>query len=123
MDPLLAWRKEFPILEKSVYMISHSLGAMPRGVRQELDQYATMWETRGIRAWEEGWWEMPISVGDLVGNIIGAGPGEVSMQQNVSVSQWIVLSCFDFAGKRNKIVSESMNFPTNLYNYHGLQGA
>jgi kynureninase len=124
-DHLLAWRKEFPILDKTTYMISHSLGAMPRAVRQGLDDYATMWETRGIRAWEEGWWEMPISVGDLIGNIIGAGPGEVSMQQNVSVSQWIVLSCFDFpnARKRNKIVSESMNFPTNLYNYHGLPGS
>ncbi|HEY3742682.1 MAG TPA: aminotransferase class V-fold PLP-dependent enzyme, partial [Bryobacteraceae bacterium] len=125
MDPLLGWRKEFPILDKTTYMISHSLGAMPRAVRQGLDEYATMWETRGIRAWEEGWWDMPIAVGDLVGAIIGAGPGEITMQQNVSVSQWIVLSCFDFpnAGKRNKIVSESMNFPTNLYNYHGLQGA
>ena len=125
MDPLIAYRPQFPILEKSTYMISHSLGAMPRDVHAQLNQYATMWETRGIRAWEEGWWDMPINVGDLIGNLIGAGPGEVSMQQNVSICQWIVLSCFDFAnaGKRNKIVSESMNFPTNLYNYHGLHGA
>lgn len=125
-DLLLNWRTEFPILEKSVYMISHSLGAMPRGVHASLNEYATMWETRGIRSWEEGWWDMPVRVGDLVGKIIGAGPGEVSMQQNVSVCQWIVLSCFDWENaktKRNKIVSESMNFPTNLYNYHGLSGA
>ena len=106
-------------------MISHSLGAMPRSVRARLNEYAHMWETRGIRAWEEGWWEMPVTVGDLIGKIIGAGPGEITMQQNVSISQWIVLSCFDFPalGKRNKIVSESMNFPTNLYNYHALPGA
>ena len=124
MDQLLAWRKEFPILDKSVYMISHSLGAMPRGVHGQLEQFANMWETRGIRSWEEGWWTMPIDVGDLIGKIIGAGEGEITMQQNVSICQWIVLSCFDFnQGKRNKIVSESMNFPTNLYNYHGLQGA
>ena len=124
MDPLLAFRSQFPILQKSTYMISHSLGAMPSGVRQHLDQYATMWETRGIRSWEEGWWDMPVTVGDMIGQIIGAGTGEVTMQQNVSICQWIVLSCFDFSqGKRNKIVSESMNFPSNLYNYHGLQGA
>jgi kynureninase len=126
MDALLAFRGEFPILARSIYMISHSLGAMPRGARARLNEYADMWETRGIRAWEEGWWEMPITVGDLIGKIIGAGPGEVSMQQNVSISQWIVLSCFDFEqrqNKRNKIVSEAMNFPTNLYNYHEIPGA
>jgi kynureninase len=123
-DPLLAWRKQFPILDKSVYMISHSLGAMPSGVRESLDTFADMWETRGIRAWEEGWWNMPVTVGNLIGKIIGAGEGEVVMQQNVSVAQWIVHSCFDWSStKRNKIVSESMNFPTNLYNFHELTGA
>ena len=104
-------------------MISHSLGAMPVGVRESLNTFADMWETRGIRAWEEGWWSMPVTVGDLIGKIIGAGEGEVCMQQNVSVAQWIVHSCFDWSLKRNKIVSESMNFPTNLYNFHELSGA
>ncbi len=122
-DPLLAWRNQFPILNKSLYMISHSLGAMPVGVRDSLNTFADMWETRGIRAWEEGWWNMPVTVGDLIGKIIGAGEGEICMQQNVSVSQWIVHSCFDWSARRNKIVSESMNFPTNLYNFHELSGA
>jgi kynureninase len=103
-------------------MISHSLGAMPRRTRERLNQYADEWDTRGIRAWEEGWWEMPITVGDLIGKIIGAGAGEVVMQQNVSVCQSIVLSCFDWSAKRNKIVTEEMNFPSNLYIYQ-QQGA
>lgn len=122
-DPLLAWRKEFPILANSVYMISHSLGAMPARARDRMNEFADMWQTRGIRAWEEGWWGMPVSVGDLIGRIIGAGEGEVTMQQNVSVAQWIVHSCFDWTAKRNRIVSESMNFPTNLYNFHEISGA
>lgn len=122
-DPLLAWRKEFPILANSVYMISHSLGAMPARARDRMNEFADMWQTRGIRAWEEGWWGMPVSVGDLIGRIIGAGEGEVTMQQNVSIAQWIVHSCFDWTAKRNKIVSESMNFPTNLYNFHEISGA
>lgn len=121
VDHLLSWRKEFPILENTVYMISHSLGAMPRRTRDRLNEYADVWSTRGIRAWEEGWWEMPVTVGNLIGTIIGAGPGEVIMQQNVSVCQNIVLSCFDWRAKRNKIVSEEMNFPSNLYNYHALE--
>src|SRR4029077_10943123 len=89
-DSLLAWRKEFPVLDKTVYLISHSLGAMPRRTRDRLNEYADIWATRSIRAWEEGWWEMPIAVGNLVARIIGAGDGEVTMHPNVSVCQSIV---------------------------------
>ena len=121
MDQLLEWRKEFPILDNTVYMISHSLGAMPRRTRDRLQEYADMWSTRGIRSWEEGWWMMPTTVGDMIGKIIGAGEGEVIMHPNVSVCQSVIASCFDFRGKRNKIVSESLNFPSNLYIYHSLE--
>lgn len=120
-DPLLEWRKEFPALDKTVYLISHSLGAMPRRTRDRLNEYADVWSTRAIRAWEEGWWEMPISVGNLIASIIGAGEGEVSMHPNVSVCQSIVASCFDWRGKRNKIVSEGLNFPSNLYIHRRIE--
>ena len=121
MDPLLNWRKEFPILETTVHMISHSLGAMPRRAIERMHQYAETWSTRGIRAWEEGWWEMPVTVGNLIGRIIGAAPGEVVMQQNVSTCAATVLSCFDWSGRRNKIVSEALNFPSNLYQCYALE--
>jgi kynureninase len=121
MDELLEWRKEFPILDSTVYMISHSLGAMPRRTRDRLQEYADMWATRGIRSWDEGWWMMPKTVGDMIGKIIGAGEGEVVMHPNVSICQSIIAGCLDFSGKRNKIVSESMNFPSNLYIYHALR--
>ncbi|HMG32465.1 MAG TPA: aminotransferase class V-fold PLP-dependent enzyme [Blastocatellia bacterium] len=121
MDQLLEWRKEFPILDNTVYMISHSLGAMPNRTRDRLQEYADMWATRGIRAWEEGWWMMPTSVGDLIGKIIGAGDGEVVMHPNVSICQSIITGCLDFTQKRNKIVTESLNFPSNLYIYHALR--
>ena len=122
MDELLEWRKEFPILDNTVYMISHSLGAMPRRTRDRLQEYADMWATRGIRSWEEGWWMMATTVGDLIGKIIGAGEGEVVMHPNVSTCQSIITSCFNFSeSKRNKIVSESLNFPSNLYIYHSLE--
>ena len=121
MDDLLVWRKEFPTLETTVHMISHSLGAMPRRVHERLREYAETWASRGIRAWEEGWWEMPVTVGSLIGRIIGAGPGEVVMQQNVSTCVATVLSCFDWSGRRNKVVSEALNFPSNLYQCHALE--
>jgi kynureninase len=120
-DPLLEWRKEFPILEKTTYLISHSLGAMPRGTANALQEFADTWATRGIRAWEEGWWEMPVTSGNLIGSIIGAGPGEVVMHQNVSICQSIVTSCFDWNGPRNKLVTGGLNFPSNDYIYYGLE--
>ena len=118
---LLAWRKEFPILAHTTYMISHSLGAMPERARVRVREYTDAWAERGIRAWEEGWWEMPITVGNLVGRIIGAGEGDVAMQQNVSVCQWVVASCFDWRARRNKLVTDALNFPSNNYIYHSLE--
>ena len=80
-----------------------------------------MWAARGIRAWEEGWWGMAVTVGDLIGSIIGARPGEVVMHQNVSICQSIVASCFDWCGPRNKIVTDGLNFPSNDYIYYALE--
>jgi kynureninase len=117
MDNLLSYRKEFPILEKAVYLINHSLGAMPRATYDRLQEYAETWATRGIRAWAEGWWEMPVTTGDKVARIIGAAPGTVAMHQNVSVCQSVIISCFDLAGQRNKIVYEALNFPSVMYVY------
>ena len=121
MDPLLAWRKEFPILGHTTYMISHSLGAMPRRASERAREFTDTWAERGIRAWEEGWWMMPIAVGNLIGRIIGAGDGEVVMQQNVSICQSIVTSCFDWSGPRNKLLTDGLNFPSNNYIYHSLE--
>ena len=121
MDELIKWRREFPILDKTVYLISHSLGAMPRQTSERLMEYADVWSTRGIRAWEEGWWEMPSKVGDLVGRIIGAGAGEVVMHQNVSIAQSTITSCFNWSKLPNKVVTEALNFTTNLYICHGLE--
>src|SRR5689334_9683724 len=120
-DTLLEWRKEFAILDKTTYLISHSLGAMPRRTSDALQQFAETWASRGVRAWEEGWWEMPVTIGDLIGPIIGAGAGEVVMHQNVSICQSIVTSCFDWNGPRNKLVTDGLNFPSNDYIYYGLE--
>jgi kynureninase len=121
MDPLLKWRSHFPSLEKNLYMISHSLGAMPVATAERLAEYASTWESRSIRAWEEGWFMMPLEVGDLIGRIIGAGPGQVITQPNVSIATWIALSCLDWPDGRNRLVTEAMNFPTNLYIFREME--
>jgi kynureninase len=124
-DPTLAWRSEFPILESTTYLVSHSLGAMPRAAASQLTGFTEAWARRGVRAWAEGWWEMPLVLGDRVGRIIGAPAGSVVMQPNVSVCQALVLSCFDFRGRRNKIVIGELDFPSVRYVHeaHRLLGA
>jgi kynureninase len=118
-DELLEWRREFPILEQTTYLISHSLGAMPRGTFERLQNYAEMWATRGVRAWAEGWWDMPLTLGDEVGRIIGADAGTVAMHQNVSVCMSVILSCFDTTPdtRRNKVVYSELEFPSVMYAY------
>src|SRR5579863_9505127 len=118
LDALLKWRPEFPILERSTYMISNSLGAMPRGVYSSLQSYADMWATRGVKAWEEGWWDMAVGVGDKIAPLIGAGAGEISLHQNVTTTQAVISSCFDFRGPRNKVVMTDLEFPSIQYFYH-----
>ncbi|HWZ59599.1 MAG TPA: aminotransferase class V-fold PLP-dependent enzyme [Gemmatimonadaceae bacterium] len=120
-DELLRWRPEFPILATTTYMVTHSLGAMPRRTRDRLAEFADAWATRGVRAWHERWWDMPKEVGDLLGRIIGAPPGTVLMLPNQSTAQSAVLSCFDWTTPRNTIVTERLNFPSNLYLFHAQE--
>ncbi|HWZ96195.1 MAG TPA: aminotransferase class V-fold PLP-dependent enzyme [Candidatus Dormibacteraeota bacterium] len=118
MTDLLTWRTEFPILERTTYMISNSLGAMPRGVYSNLQSYADSWAQRGVRAWEEGWWDMAVGVGDKIAPLIGAAAGEISLHQNVTQTQAVITSCFDFRGPRNRVVMTELEFPSIQYFYH-----
>ena len=109
------WRGRFPILEDSTYLVTHSLGAMPAAVGERLGEFTEQWATRGVRAWGEGWWDLPVTVGDLVGRIMNAPAGSVVMHQNVSMIQALVASALDFSGRRNKVVYTDQNFPTCMY--------
>ena len=114
-EDLLRWRAEFPILERTVYLINNSLGAMPREVHEELERFAQAWGQRGVRAWHEGWWEMSVETGDLLAPILGVSPGSISMHQNVSVAAHLFFSCFDYPPERNRIVYTGLNFPSVMY--------
>ena len=119
-DPLLQYRREFPILERTTYLVSNSLGAMPRTVADRLAQYVDDWAEHGVRAWTKGWWEMPLKVGDEIAPLIGADAGEVVMQPNVTQAQATVLSALDYSGQRNRIVMSALDFPSVSYVYQGL---
>jgi kynureninase len=118
MRDLLDYRSEFPILEHTTYLASHTLGPMPRRAPELLAEFAQMWVERGIRSWAEGWWATPMRVGDQIGRIVGAPEGSTVMQQNVAIAEAIVLSCFrPVATVRNRVVYERANFPSVRYLY------
>jgi kynureninase len=119
-DPLLAFRAEFPILERTTYLVSNSLGAMPRAVPDRLAEYVDEWAEQGVRAWARGWWEMPLRVGDEIAPLIGAGAGEVVMVPNVTLGQATVLSALDYPPERNRIVMTALDFPSVRYVYDKL---
>jgi kynureninase len=115
---LTSYRDRFPILEHTTYLINHSLGAMPAAAEERVAEYARVWKERGIRAWAEGWWDLPLTVGDQIGRIIGAPPGSTVMHQNVAVAEAIVISCFrPVDPHRNRVVYEEGNFPSVRYLY------
>lgn len=119
-DPLLAFRGEFPILSTTNYLVSNSLGAMPRGVPDRMAEYTSAWAEYGVRAWARGWWEMPGTVGDVIAPLIGAASGEVVMLPNVTIAQASILSALDYRPPRNRIVMTALDFPSVRYVYDGL---
>ena len=122
MTDLTTYRDRFPILAETTYLISHSLGPMPLEAKFRLDAYADTWMKRGIRAWGEGWWETPMTVGDQIARLIGAPPGSTVMHQNVTVASAVVLSCFPFTGERRRIVYGDGEFPSVRYLHQAQAG-
>jgi kynureninase len=116
-DPLLAYRDRFPITARSNYLINNSLGAMPAAARARVAEFLDAWDVRGVRAWGDGWWTLQERVADRIAEVLGAPAGSVSMHQNVAVALEMILSCFAFAGRRNKIVYADRNFPSDQYIY------
>jgi kynureninase len=115
IDPFPSYRSEFPILERTTYLISNSLGAMPRGARDALAEYAETWATRGVRAWEEKWWMLAHETGNQIGELMNAPANSVTTHGNVTQCQAVLASCFDFSCKRNKVVYSDLNFPSVMY--------
>jgi kynureninase len=114
-DPLLGYREQFPILARTNYLISNSLGAVPVQVSDSLHAYYRLWAERGVRAWEDAWWTMAIDLGNLVAPLIGARAGDVAFQPTVTLAHAVIFSAFEFHGHRPKIVTDDMHFPSVRY--------
>ena len=107
-------REEFPVLQSSTYLVSHSMGAAPFGARVALDAFWNDWATDGPEAWQR-WLPQIGEIADGIGAIIGAAPGSIFLGPNVSVLQAAIATCFDFHDKRNEVVYESLQFPSLTY--------
>ncbi len=121
-DPFLHWREEFPILGQCTYLISNSLGAMPRGVYDKLREYADTWATLGVRAWSSPhvgnatWWELKRAVGDKIAPLMGAPAGSVLVHENASIANSILIGALDFSDpQRDKVVICDQDFPSDVY--------
>ncbi|MBN1678951.1 MAG: aminotransferase class V-fold PLP-dependent enzyme [Anaerolineae bacterium] len=121
-DPLLVWRDEFPILRDCTYLVSNSLGAMPRAVYDSLRAYADTWAALGVSAWGRShgdgptWWDLNGAVGDKIAPLMGAPAGTVLVHQNASIANSILFSALDFSDtRRNKVVITDMDFPSDVY--------
>ena len=73
---------------------------MPRSVPARLAEYAREWSEEGVRAWAKDWWMRPLSAGNEIAPLIGAGENQVAMTPNVSLGQAAVVSAMDFSGGR-----------------------
>lgn len=122
-DPLGHFRNDFQLPEGVIYLDGNSLGALPKAVSTRVQQtIADEWGRGLVRSWNSaGWYEMPRRLGDKIGRLIGAQPGEVIVADSTSVNLFKVLAA---AVKQNPsrrvILSEPDNFPTDLYMAQGV---
>lgn len=110
-------RNEFPTLSKGIYLLSHSLGPVPRSAQESMMTYLERWqEHAGEDAWATEWWELSREVGDRIARLIGAAPGTVQVQPSASQALSVTASCFDFASdRRRKVVTTALDFPSMGY--------
>jgi kynureninase len=116
-DPLADVRKLFDLDDDVVYLDGNSLGAPPRAVADRMEEVVRrQWGRRLIRSWSEGWWEAPQRVGDRIGRLIGAAPGQVVVGDSTSVNIFkALMAAVRIAPGRTEIVVDAGTFPTDGY--------
>ncbi|CUA94316.1 kynureninase [Pannonibacter indicus] len=123
-DPLSPKRAAFALPEGVIYLDGNSLGTLPVHVPQRVaDVVSKQWGESLIRAWNEhDWVDLPRRVGDRIGRLVGAAPGTVIAGDSTSVNLFKVLSAaLALRPERKVILSDTGNFPTDLYMAQGLR--
>ena len=123
-DPLAVFRERFLIPDGIIYMNGNSLGPLSCDAKKRMDNVVSHeWGNELIRGWNSaGWYDLPWRLGDKIGRLIGAAPGETVVCDSTSVNLFkAVAAAFAMRPGRNKIVTEAGNFPTDLYILDGLR--
>ena len=122
-DPLASFRDRFvPIEEGLTYLDGNSLGRPTKASVERVNALAEAWSKRLIRGWDDGWLEMPLTVGDILAKgVLGAQPGEVAVTDSTTVNIYRLASAaLDARSDRHTIVIERSEFPTDRYIVEGL---
>ncbi|GAB3000276.1 kynureninase [Saccharothrix stipae] len=115
-DPLAHVRDLFDLDDDVVYLDGNSLGAPPKAVAERVqDVVRNQWGRRLIRSWSEGWWEAPERVGNRIGRLVGAKPGQVVVADSTSVNLFKALMAAVRNTDRMEIVVDAGTFPTDGY--------
>jgi kynureninase len=126
-DPLAGLRERFVIDDPDLlYLDGNSLGRLPRRSIERLRTVVEReWGSRLIRSWNEGWMDLPLRAGDLIGQrLLGAAPGQVAVSDSTSVNLYKLASAaLDARPGRDLIVADRHNFPTDRYVLEGLAAA
>jgi kynureninase len=125
-DPLAKYRGLFEIRgPELIYLDGNSLGRMPKAAAQlGQDLINNQWADRLIRGWGEGWLEMPRRIGDKIATLIGANPGEVMLADSTSINLYkLATAGLQYQKGRKKIITDDMNFPSDVYILGGVIGS
>ena len=123
-DPLARARDAFAIPPGLVYLVGHSLGPLPRHVPERLAAVVRdEWGRSLVGAWNDhGWFALPRRVGDRIARLVGAAEGSVVAADTISVNVFkLVAAAARLVPSRRVILSDSGNFPSDLYVAQGFQ--
>lgn len=123
-DPLAAFRDRFAAAPDVVaYLDGNSLGRPPAATAGRIASFVSgEWGTRLIRGWDEGWWELPVTLGDRLGELaLGAGPGQVVLADSTTVLLYkLARAAVAARPGRTEIVTDTRDFPTDRYVLSGV---
>ena len=122
-DDLASFRSRFAANDRLlVYMDGNSLGRLPAATPGRLREVVEQeWGSRLIRSWGSGWWDAPVAVGNKIGGLVGAAEGQVVVSDSTTVNLYkLAMSALRLRSNRSTILTDSPNFPSDLYMLQGL---
>jgi len=121
-DELASFRDAFVISEDDlIYLDGNSLGRLPRVTAERINQAVVEeWGGGLIRGWNAGWFQSPSRIGEKIARLVGAAPGQVLLSDTTSINLFkLVMAALAARPGRTVIVSDELNFPSDLYILQG----